>query len=110
MNLRARNKLPKSVLKIIDEEGLAFETHSAATGQNDHSWGLKMLAGAGVKIRTIDPAAKVAWAKELADWPNERAHAVQKKKGIKMPKIMRAFIKYNEEAGHKYPHRYKIVD
>ncbi len=63
-----------------------------------------------MKIRTIDPAAKVAWAKELADWPNERAHAVQKKKGIKMPKIMRAFIKYNEEAGHKYPHRYKVVD
>ena len=110
MNLRARKKLPKSVLKIIDEEGKAFETHSAATGQNDHSWGLKMLAGAGVKVRNIDPAAKVAWAQELAAWPNERAHAVQKKKGINMPKIMRAFIKYNEEVGHKYPVNYKVVD
>jgi C4-dicarboxylate-binding protein DctP len=110
MNLRARKKLPKAVLKIIDEEGMAFETHSAATGQNDHSWGLEKLAGAGVKVRNIDPAAKVAWAQELAAWPNQRAHDVQKKKGINMPKIMRAFIKYNEEAGHKYPVNYKVVD
>ena len=69
-----------------------------------------LMAGAGVKVRNIDPAAKVAWAQELAAWPNQRAHDVQKKKGINMPKIMRAFIKYNEEAGHKYPVNYKVVD
>ena len=46
----------------------------------------------------------------VADWPNQRAHDVKKKKGINMPAIMRAFIKFNEEAGHKYPVNYKIID
>jgi hypothetical protein len=40
--------------------------------------------------------------------PNERAQAVKAKKGIDMPTIMRAFIKYNEETGHKYPVDYPI--
>ena len=110
MNLRARKKLPKEVLKIIDEEGRAYETHSLATSHRDHDWGLKKLAGAGVKVRNIDPAAKIAWARKLADWPSQRAQDVKKKKGIDMPSIMRAFIKYNKEAGHKYPVDYKIAD
>lgn len=110
MNLRTRKKLPKSVLKIIDEEAAAYSTHSLATAHKDHSWGLAKLKAAGVTIRNIDPAAKVAWAQKLADWPNQRAHDVKKKKGINMPAIMRAFIKFNEEAGHKYPVNYKIID
>jgi C4-dicarboxylate-binding protein DctP len=110
MNMRARKKLPKAVLKIIDEEGLAYSLNSMATSQRDHSWGLEKLKGAGVKIRKIDPAAKLAWAQKLAAWPNQRAQDVKRKKGINMPKIMRAFIKYNEEAGHKYPVNYKISD
>jgi len=110
MNLRARKKLPKDVLKIIDEEARAYETHSLATAHGDHDWGIAKLKAAGVKIRTIDPAAKVAWAQKLAAWPSQRAQDVKKKKGINMPAIMRAFIKYNEEAGHKYPVNYKIAD
>lgn len=110
MNMRARKKLPKSVLKIIDEEGQAFSKHSLATAHREHAWGLDKLKGAGVIVRNIDPAAKLAWAQKLAAWPNQRAHDVKKKKGINMPEIMRAFIKYNEEAGHKYPVNYKITD
>ena len=110
MNLKARKKLPVEVVKIIDEEAIKAANWTSQTAQNDHAWGLKMLAKAGVKIRNIDPGAKVAWAKELAQWPSQRAQDVKKKKGINMPAIMRAFIKYNEEAGHKYPVSYKIVD
>jgi len=108
MNLNSRKKLPAAVLKIIDEEGRAYETHSAATSHNDHDWGIAKLKGAGVKIKTISPAAKKAWATSLQAWPDERAQAVKAKKDIDMPTIMRAFIKYNEEAGHKYPVNYKI--
>ena len=110
MNLRARKKLPASVLKIIDEEAVKMAKWTADTTQKDHDWGLKKLAEAGVKVRAIDPAAKVAWAEKLAAWPNQRAHDVKKKKGINMPEIMRAFIKLNEQAGHKYPVDYKISD
>ncbi|MBL6959228.1 MAG: hypothetical protein ISR52_09620 [Rhodospirillales bacterium] len=108
MNLRARKKLPKDVLKIIDEEARNFETHSIATSASEHDWGLDKLKGAGVKIKRIDATAKAAWAYELKDWPNERAQAIKKRKKIDMPKIMRAFIKYTEEAGHKFPVKYEI--
>tara|TARA_B100000686_G_scaffold290757_1_gene318321 strand:+ start:239 stop:1333 length:1095 start_codon:yes stop_codon:yes gene_type:complete len=110
MNLRARKKLPKEVVKIIDEEAIKLAKWTAETTQRDHDWGLKKLAEAGVTVRNIDPAAKVAWAQKLAAWPNQRAQDVKKKKKIDMPKIMRAFIKYNEQAGHKYPISYKISD
>jgi len=103
MNMRARKKLPPEVVKIIDEEAIKYGTHSAASSQKDHQWGLDKLAAAGVKVRDIDPAAKVAWAQKLADWPNERAKAVSAKKKIDMGAAMREYIKMNEAGGHKFP-------
>lgn len=108
MNLKTRKKLPADVLQIIDEEARVFETHSMATSMGEHDWGLDQLKGAGVKIKKISPATKKAWAQELADWPNERAQATKQKKKIDMPAIMRAFIKYSSEAGHKFPVDYVI--
>jgi C4-dicarboxylate-binding protein DctP len=110
MNLATRKKLPKEVVKIIDEEAAAYSKHSLQATQNDHDWGLQKLKEAGVVIRNIEPDAKKEWAQHLAEWPNERAHDVKAKKGINMPEIMRAFIKYNEETGHKYPIAFKITD
>ena len=108
MNLRSRKKLPPEVTKIIDEEAAKYHTHSLAASQNDHSWGIAKLKGAGTKIRAIDPAAKRAWAQKLANWPNERAQAVSKKKKIDMGKIMRAYIAGTKAGGHKYPVDYVI--
>lgn len=108
MNLRTRGKLPKAVVKIIDEVAREWEIHSMAASMKDHDWGIDQLRKAGVKIKTISPAAKKAWAEALKDWPNERAQAVMKKKGIDMPKIMRAYIKYTKEAGHVFPVDYMI--
>ena len=108
MNLNTRKKLPKEVVKIIDEVAIEWEAATSAAAQKDHDWGLSKLKEAGLTIRNIDPDAKKAWAVALKDWPNERAQAVGKKKGIDMGKIMRAFIKYNEEAGHKFPVDYVI--
>jgi C4-dicarboxylate-binding protein DctP len=110
MNLRARKRLPKEVVKIIDEEARAWETHSMATSMKDHDWGLEQLKKAGVKIKKISSEAKKAWALALKDWPNERAQAVKAKKGIDMPKIMRAYIRYMEKAGHTFPVDYVIKD
>jgi len=108
MNLKTRSKLPKEVVKIIDEVAADWEKATSAAAQKDHDWGLGKLKAAGIKIKTIDPAAKKAWAMALKDWPNERAKAVKAKKGIDMAKAMRAFIKYNKEAGHKFPVDYVI--
>lgn len=108
MNMKTRKKLPPEVVKIIDEEAVKFQNHSSARGDKDHQWGIDKLRGAGVKIRQMDPAAKVAWAQKLAAWPNERAQTVMKKKKIDMPKIMRDFIRLTEEGGHKFPIDYVV--
>lgn len=108
MNLRTRKRLPAEVVKIIDEVGAEWAVEATTQAVKDHQWGLDKLKEAGVEIRQIDPAAKKAWAEKLKDWPNERAQAVKAKKGIDMPKIMRAYIKYMEEAGHKLPIEYPI--
>ncbi|MDH5750147.1 MAG: hypothetical protein OEY85_12630, partial [Rhodospirillales bacterium] len=108
MNLKTRKKLPPEVVKIIDEVAIEYEADTTAVGGRDHDWGIDQLKKAGVKIKQISPAAKKDWAMRLKDWPNERAHAVKAKKGIDMPKIMKAFIKYNEESGHQYPINFPI--
>ncbi len=111
MNLKTRAKLDKldpKINKIIDEVAIEWATKHTQAAVDDHQWGLDKLKAAGIKIRTIDPAAQKAWAMELKDWPNERAQAVKKKKGIDMPKIMRTYIKYMKEGGHKLPVDYVI--
>ena len=108
MNLRTRKKLPPEVVKIIDEEAIKYGTKSAAMSQGDHQWGLDKLAGAGVKVRKMDPQAKIDWAKKLADWPNERAQTTKKKKKVNMGQYMRDYIKMVEAGGHKFPVNYVI--
>ena len=108
MNLRTRDKLPPEIVKIIDEVAIEWANEHTAWAVRDHQWGLDKLEEASVKIKTIDPDAKRAWAMELKDWPNERAQAVKDKKGIDMPKIMRAYIQYMEEGGHELPVEYVI--
>ena len=108
MNMRSRKKLPPEVVKIIDKEAIKYGTHSAAASQNDHQWGLDKLAGAGIKVRNMDPQAKINWAKKLKDWPNERAQTVKKKKKVDMGAYMRDYIKMVEAGGHKFPINYVI--
>lgn len=108
MNLDTRKKLPPEVTKILDEEAVNWANDSTQQSIDDHQWGLEQLEKAGVKIKKIDPAAKKAWASQLADFPNERAKAVKEKKGIDMPKIMRRYIDIMKEKGHQLPVDYKI--
>lgn len=108
MNLRTRSKLPAEVVQIIDEVAAEWAVESTRQAVEDHQWGLEKLEEAGLTIKTIAPDAKKDWAQELIDWPNERAQAVKDKKGIDMPKIMRAYIQYMEEGGHEFPVDYPI--
>lgn len=110
MNLRTRKRMPPEVVKIIDEVAREYETVSMAASMKDHGWGIEMLGKAGVKIKTIDPAVRKAWAEALKDWPSERAQAVKAKKGVDMPKILRAYMKYMRDTGYKFPVDYVIAD
>lgn len=108
MSLKARKKLPLEIVKIIDEVAVEWTLATAEAADKDHKWGLEKLASVGIKVRTIDPAAQKDWAMRLKDWPNERVQAVKKKKGVDIGPAMRAFIKMNEEAGHKFPVDYVV--
>jgi len=108
MNMKVRKKLPPEVVKIIDEVAIEWEEATAKAADRDHSWGLEKLKAAGIVVRNIDPEAQKAWAEKLKDWPNERAKAVKAKKGVDIGPAMRAFIKMNEENGHKFPVKYVI--
>ena len=108
INKNTEKKLPPEVLKIIEEEAINWGRESTAKAVKDHDWGIEQLKKAGVKIKEMKPEVIKDWATRLKDWPNERAQAVKQKKGIDMPKIMRAYIKYMEEGGHKTPIEYPI--
>ena len=108
MNSSTRTKLPPEVVKIIDEEARKYETHSMAASMADHDWGMEQLKKAGVTVKAIDPGVAQAWALALKDWPNERAQDVKQKKGIDMPKIMRAYIRLIEDTGYRFPVKYEI--
>ena len=53
-------------------------------------------------------AQQTKWAAALKDWPNERAHDLHKEFAIDGPAIMEKYMKYMEEAGHKWPYRYQF--
>ncbi len=108
INLNTQKKLPPEVLKIIEEEAITWGRDTTAKAVKDHDWGIEQLKKAGVKIKTMKPEVIKDWATRLKDWPSERAQAVKQKKGIDMPKIMKAYIKYMEEEGHKTPIEYMI--
>jgi hypothetical protein len=108
LGLNVGKRLPKEIVKIIDEVAVEWELAKAKAVDQDHSWGLEKLKGAGIKIKTIDPSAQKEWAMRLKDWPNKRVQAVKKKRSVDIGPAMRAFIKLNEEAGHKFPVDYVV--
>lgn len=108
MNLVIRKKLPKDVVRIIDEVALAWAEETSKTAQAEYVWGLEQLKKANVKIKTIDKAAQKAWALRLKDLPNERAQAVKAKKGIDLGRILRKYIEYTKAGGHQFPVDYVI--
>lgn len=105
MNADTRKKLPKDVLKIIDEASLSYENATTTDAYKSEAIGLAKLKKAGAKLSVLPVDQQRAWAKALKGWPNERANALSKY-GVDGVKIMNKYMTYMEEAGHKWPHRY----
>ena len=108
MNRNTRKKLPADVLKIIDEAGKGYETAATLDAYNSEATGLEKLKKAGAKVSTLPVEQQAKWAEALKDWPNERAHDIAKGYGIDGPAIMEKYMTYMEEAGHRWPYRYKF--
>ncbi len=108
MNHNTRKKLPKDVLKIIDDAAKSYEEVATLDSYKSEAIGIAKLKKAGAKVSTLPVVQQTKWAKALKDWPNERAHDLHKGYGINGPLIMEKYMKYMEEAGHKWPYRYQF--
>jgi TRAP-type C4-dicarboxylate transport system substrate-binding protein len=108
MNLNSRKKLPADVLKIIDEAAASYEKVATLDSYKSEAIGLKKLKAAGAKVSTLPVEQQTKWAAALKDWPNERAQDLHKDFGIDGPAIMEKYMKYMEDAGHKWPYRYQF--
>lgn len=108
MNLNTRAKLPKDVLKIIDEGAASYETVANEDSYRSEAAGIAKLKAAGAKVTVLPVEQQAKWAEALKDWPNERAHDLHKGYGIDGPAIMEKYMKYMEEAGHKWPYRFQF--
>jgi hypothetical protein len=61
----------------------------------------------GAIVRKVSPETRLAWAKTLADFPNERAKEADSK-GLPGSEVLRMAVDIHEEMGHKWPVRYEI--
>jgi C4-dicarboxylate-binding protein DctP len=61
----------------------------------------------GAVIKKISDEARLAWAKTLADFPNERAKEADSK-GLPGSQVVRMAVEIHEDLGHKWPVRYEI--
>lgn len=108
MNKDTMKKLPAEVLNIIKDAGRSYEEVATLDAYNSEGIGLAKLKKAGAKVSTLPVVQQAKWAEALKDWPNERAHDLAKGYKIDGPAIMEKYMKYMEEAGHKWPYRYKF--
>ncbi len=108
MNLKTRKKLPADVLKIIDEAAASYETVANEDSYQSEAAGLAKLKAAGANVSVLPVVQQAKWAEALKDWPNERAYDLHKAFAIDGPAIMEKYMKYMEEAGHKWPYRYQF--
>ena len=108
MNENTRKKLPAAIVKIIDEAAASYEVVANEDAYQSEGKGIELLKKAGAHVSTLPVEQQAKWAEALKDWPNERAHDLNKEYGIDGPAIMEKYMKYMEEAGHKWPYRYQF--
>jgi TRAP-type C4-dicarboxylate transport system substrate-binding protein len=100
MNHNTRKKLPKEVLKIIDDAAASYENAATIDSYKSEALGIAKLKKAGAKVTTLPVAQQTKWAAALMDWPNERAHDLHKGYCINGTAIMEKYMKYMEAEGH----------
>jgi hypothetical protein len=61
----------------------------------------------GAIVRRVSPEARLAWAKTLTDFPNEKAKEADSR-GLPGSEVLRMAVEVHEELGHKWPVRYDI--
>lgn len=101
------NRLPSEVQKVFEEVGKGFTYESAKYAKEAEQTNFKKMEEAGVKISELAPEQESMWAEKLTAMPQDYANELNKA-GLPGTELMKAFIQYQIDAGHKFPFPYEI--
>ena len=107
INMDTWNKLPADVQKAMSEAGMETEEFTGPWVDELEATNLGRMVMNGAIVRKVSPEARLAWAKTLADFPNEMAKEADSK-GLPGSEVLRMAVDIHEQMGHKWPVRYEI--
>lgn len=100
-------KLPADVQKAMSEAAMETEEFTGPWVDELEATNLGRMVMNGAIVRKVSPETRLAWAKTLADFPNERAKEADSK-GLPGSEVLRMAVDIHEKMGHKWPVRYEI--
>ena len=107
MNLRAYDRLPSEIQKIIDEESEIWMDKSAQESSRRSEASLKKLKETGSTIQHLPFEERAKMAAALGDWPKQNPKKFDSQ-GLPGTALMKAYLKNAEAAGIKLPHKYDL--
>ena len=106
VNNRFWARLPAEVRPIVQEVADRFEIKTGTANrvgyEKDMAWLRK-----NITVSDLPADVRLAWAKNLAHWPQQHADQLEKK-GFPAKKILNAYLAAAEKQGYKWPVRYVI--
>lgn len=107
VNMDTWNSLPPEVQNAMLEAGRETEDFTGPWVDELEATNLGRMVQNGAIVRKVSDETRLAWAKTLADFPNERAKEADSK-GLPGSQVVRMAVEIHEELGHEWPVRYEI--
>jgi TRAP-type C4-dicarboxylate transport system substrate-binding protein len=100
------NRLPKEIQDILMEVALEYEKRYAQENEDAYP---KLMAQIGqlAVVRKLPDSVREDWAKSLAEWPATLAKQLDAQ-GVPGSEVLETAIVGAEQAGYKWPVRYKV--
>lgn len=107
VNLDTWKKLKPEVRDIMTQLAKEYEIATANECTAFSINGERKLLDAGVAVKQLSQASKVAWCNAVADFPNRMAQDANGR-GLPGSGVMKFYIETISDMGHEFPCEYKI--
>lgn len=107
VNINVWNKLPKEIQDIILQVAREYEIKEAEAQARDDKESLEKMKAEKANISDLPFEEKVKWANLLPNLPNEKAKEADKQ-GLPGSPVIKAYLKYLEDEGYKFPRKWTI--
>ncbi len=107
INLDTWNKLAKEVQDIFVEVGKEYEIKCSDMTKKFDTDAVEKMKKAGAIVTTLSDAEKAKWAAIIPNIAQEKAEEAEKL-GYPGKKMWAAYIKSQEDKGHKWPRKWEI--